>query len=107
MTNDAEMTIWEHLNEFRSRLLKAALALVIATAVSVVFTTRLLQILIAPLGDHIPQTIRPTESFVVYFRIALLGGVTIAMPVMVYQIIRFILPGLLPHERVTASRTMR
>ena len=97
--NDVEMTIWEHLNEFRSRLLKAALALVIATAVSVVFTSRALQVLIAPLGDKVPQTIRPTESFAVYFRIALLFGVTLAMPIIVYQVIRFILPGLLPHEK--------
>ena len=55
--------------------------------------------LIAPLGGQIPQTIKPTESFIVYFRIALLGGVTLSMPVIVYQIIRFILPGLLPHEK--------
>jgi sec-independent protein translocase protein TatC len=58
-----------------------------------------LQVLIIPLGDAIPQTITPTESFVVYFRIALIGGVTLAMPMLVYQAIRYILPGLLPHER--------
>jgi sec-independent protein translocase protein TatC len=99
MANDQELTIWEHLAELRSRIFKAALAFVIATAVSVVFTPRALQILILPLGGAIPQTIYPTESFVVYFRIALIGGAMLSMPVIVYQTIRFILPGLMPHEK--------
>lgn len=99
MSRDVELTLFEHLNELRKRLVRAAIALVIGTVISIIFTTRALQILIIPLGNNVPQTISPTESFVVYFRIALLGGVTLAMPMIVYQIIRFILPGLLPHER--------
>jgi len=99
MSRDVELTIFEHLAELRSRLVKAAIALIVGTVISIVFAARLLQILILPLGDAIPQTIAPTESFVVYFRIALLGGTVLAMPVIVYQIIRFILPGLLPNER--------
>ncbi|MBN1400573.1 MAG: twin-arginine translocase subunit TatC [Anaerolineae bacterium] len=98
MSHDVEMSIWEHLDELRSRMVKAAIALVICTAISVVFTSRALEILVSPL-DNIPQTIRPTESFIVYFRIALIGGVTLAMPVIVYQVIRFMLPGMLPHEK--------
>ena len=99
MSHDTELTIWEHLDELRSRLLVAMLALVVATAVSVIFTKQGLELLIIPLGEYIPQAIRPTESFVVYFRVALIGGVTLAMPMIVYQVIRFILPGLLPHEK--------
>ena len=99
MANDQELTIWEHLTELRGRIFKASAAFVIATAISVVFTPRALQILILPLGGTIPQTIYPTESFVVYFRIALIGGAMLSMPVIVYQIIRFILPGLMPHEK--------
>lgn len=99
MANDQELTIWEHLAELRSRIFKATIAFVIATAVSVVFTPRALQILILPLGGTIPQTIYPTESFVVYFRIALIGGAMLSMPVIVYQVIRFILPGLMPQEK--------
>jgi sec-independent protein translocase protein TatC len=99
MSRDAELTLFEHLNELRKRLVRAAIALVIGTVISIAFTTQALQVLVIPLGDSVPQTISPTESFVVYFRIALLGGVMLAMPMIVYQIIRFILPGLLPHER--------
>ena len=96
---DEEMSIWDHLDELRQRLVRAAIGLFVATAVSVVFTTQALQLLIAPLGDQVPQAIRPTETFVVYFRIALLFGVTLSMPLIVYQVLRFVLPGLLPHEK--------
>jgi len=99
MASDIQLTIFEHLDELRSRLLKAALALIIGTAISLVFAERALQVLISPLGDQVPQTISPTESFVVYFRVALIGGVTLAMPMLVYQAVRFMLPGLLPQER--------
>lgn len=58
MANDKELTIFEHLAEFRTRLVRAGLALFIGTAISVVFATQALQILIIPLGDQIPQTIR-------------------------------------------------
>jgi sec-independent protein translocase protein TatC len=99
MANDQELTIWEHLAELRGRLFKASIAFVIATLVSVIFTPRALQLLILPLGGAVPQTIYPTETFVVYFRIALIGGTMLSMPIIVYQIIRFILPGLMPHEK--------
>jgi len=99
MARDVELSIWEHLDELRSRTVKIGLAMIIGTAISVVFAARGLELLITPLGGSIPQTIKPTESFVVYFRIALMGGAILSMPVIVYQIIRFILPGLLPHER--------
>lgn len=96
---DKELTLWEHLNELRTRLIRAALALVVGTTISVAFTTSALQLLLLPLGDHIPQTIHPTESFVVYFQVALIGGVTLAMPVIVYQVVAFMLPGLMPEEK--------
>ncbi|MHB1296701.1 MAG: twin-arginine translocase subunit TatC [Anaerolineae bacterium] len=99
MTHDVEMSVFEHLAELRTRLMKATLALVIGTAVSVIFSERALQVLILPLGDQIPQTISPTESFLVYFRVALIGGAVLSMPVIVYQIVRYLMPGLLPEER--------
>ncbi len=99
MARDVELSIWQHLDELRSRLVKASIALVVGTVISIAFTTQALRLLTLPLGNAVPQTISPTESFVVYFRIALLGGVIVAMPVIVYQAIRYVLPGLLPNEK--------
>jgi len=96
---DKELTIFEHLSELRERMIKATLALVIGTLISVAFANRALEVLTLPLGQQVPQTIHPTESFVVYFRVALIGGVTLAMPVIVYQIVAFMVPGLMPQEK--------
>ena len=99
MATDGELSLFEHLNELRIRLTWAAGALMIGTVISVIFAERMLQILILPLGQRMPQTIAPTENLVVYFRVALIGGVCIAMPVIVYELVRYILPGLLPQEK--------
>ena len=99
MTHDVELTIFEHLAELRTRLLRATIALVVATVLSTIFAQQVLQVLISPLGERVPQTISPTESFIVYFKVALICGVTLAMPMIVYQVVRFMLPGLLPQER--------
>ncbi|NIO71994.1 MAG: hypothetical protein GTN71_23960, partial [Anaerolineae bacterium] len=41
-------------------------------------------------GDNLPQAISPTETIVIYFKVALIGGLILAMPVIVYQLISFI-----------------
>jgi sec-independent protein translocase protein TatC len=97
--NDKELTILEHLAELRSSLVKAGIAVLVTSTLSMIFAERVLNLLILPLGEQIPQTIKPTESFTVYFKVALICGLGVAMPVVLYQAVRFILPGLLPHER--------
>lgn len=99
MRTDQELSLMEHLVELRSRLIKACLALVVGTMASWLLVEPMLAVLIRPMGDSIPQAISPTESIIVYFRVMLILGVTIAMPVIVYQIIRFLLPALLPREK--------
>jgi len=99
MSENGQMTVLEHLLELRQRLIKAVLALVIATVISLLFTRRFLALLTAPMGDSLPQALSPTETIVTYFKVALIGGLVFAMPVIVYQLIRFLVPGLYPHER--------
>jgi sec-independent protein translocase protein TatC len=99
MSENGPMTVLEHLVELRQRLVKAVLALLITTFVSLLFTRHFLALLTAPMGDNLPQAISPTETIVIYFKVALIGGLVLAMPVIVYQLISFIVPGLLPHEQ--------
>jgi sec-independent protein translocase protein TatC len=93
------MTVLEHLVELRHRLIKAVLALIITTFFSLLFTRRFLTLLTVPMGDSLPQAISPTETVVIYFKVALISGLVLAMPVIVYQLISFIVPGLYLHER--------
>ena len=98
MITEGQKTILEHLEELRTRLIRALLALAAGTALSFAFTTQVLRLLIAPAGIK-PVFLRPTEMFVTYFQVAMLTGVILAMPVIVYQLVRFVWPGLQVSER--------
>lgn len=94
----ARMSFWEHLDELRQRLLKAVLALVFGTVIGVLVATPILEYLQQPYGR--PFTVLgPTGGVVAYFRIALLVGGIIAIPVITYQLLAFIIPGLTNKER--------
>jgi len=99
MAQQKEMTLLEHLGELRDRLVKAAIALGVTTLFSVIFARRALQLLIAPMGENRPVALHPTESIISYFKVALIMGIVLAMPVIIYQLIRFAVPGLTPQEK--------
>ncbi len=95
-----QMTLLEHLSELRSRLVKASIAVLVTTAISFLFSQQLVAFLAIPLGglDKM-QAIDVTENIGVFMRVSLIGGMVLAMPVIVYQTIRFIVPGLTREER--------
>ena len=93
-----EMGILEHLNELRVRLTWTAVALLVTTVVSFIFAEDLLQFLLEPYGGEL-QTLRPTEGIETYFKISLLSGAILAMPVILIQVWRFIAPGLHSQEK--------
>jgi len=95
----AVMPLMEHLKELRNRLFRASIALLVTTSISFFFTREVLLFLIAPMGDTLPQALKPTESLGNYMKVALFCGIILAMPFIVYQIGRFIAPGLTKHER--------
>ena len=94
-----EMTLLEHLEEVRDRLIKCVAALLITTLVSFVFASRFLQLLLIPAGNIKPVFLAPTEGFMTYMRVSLLSGLGLAMPVIAYQILRFVAPGLQVSEK--------
>jgi sec-independent protein translocase protein TatC len=101
-TQDSEaavMPLLEHLKELRNRLIRASIALLVMTIISFFFARYVLLFLIEPMGGTVPQALKPTESLGNYMKVALLSGVILAMPFIVYQIGRFIAPGLTKHER--------
>ena len=70
----------------------------IGVLLSVVFTDQLLKYLIRPYGEQL-QVLGPTESVVIYFRVALLAGAIFAMPYITFQLFMFIAPGLTRREK--------
>lgn len=95
------MTLIEHLEELRSRLIKIVLAVAAASVLGFFLSEPIIEILRRPLPDEGTSLIQTTlgESLAVRLRIALFAGVAVAMPVILYQVWRFVTPGLLPHER--------
>ena len=99
MNREDALTILGHMAELRDRLIRAVLALVIATLLAFLFTEPLLAFLIEPMGGLKPVFLRPTEMFVTYFKVSLIAGFIISMPVILYQLLRFIAPGLTRGEQ--------
>jgi sec-independent protein translocase protein TatC len=97
---DSSMPLLEHLEELRQRLFKAFAALVVGTAISFVFAGPLVDFLAAPVGGRgALVSIEITENVAIFMRVSMLSGVVLAMPVIVYQVARFVLPGLTDRER--------
>jgi sec-independent protein translocase protein TatC len=96
--HELRMSLMDHLNELRGRITKAALMVVIGTAIGAVFAGNAFEFLLAPYGQRV-QVLDPTGSVTNYFRVALMIGGIIAIPVVTYQLMMFILPGLTRKER--------
>lgn len=97
------MPLLEHLDELRSRLTKAAVALVVASIVAFVFHEWIFDLLAAPYEEAVPDGdlafFRPTEAFSITMRVALFGGVILASPVILFQAWRFVSPALTRLEK--------
>jgi sec-independent protein translocase protein TatC len=97
---ETSMPLLQHLEELRRRIFKAFGAIIVTTAISFVFTDRLIDFLATPLGGKgALVSIEITENMAIYMRVALLSGVLLGMPVVFYQLVAFLLPGLKSRER--------
>ena len=99
MAENRQSTIIQHLEELRDRLIKSAIAVAVTTLLSFVFARQFLQLLIVPMGETPPVSSSPTTNIVVFTKVALISGVALAMPVLVYQLIGFLAPGLTGREK--------
>jgi sec-independent protein translocase protein TatC len=98
------LTILEHLQELRYRLIVSAVALLIGVMVSFwPLAGWFIEFMQRPAEGRIEDFelvfTEPLEFWSTYFRVALLLGIAIAMPVLVYQALAFVGPGLTKQER--------
>jgi sec-independent protein translocase protein TatC len=106
---DKKMTIWEHLDELRARLVKAIIAYIIGATVAWTYREPILAWLWKPFadawkeagipGDPALNFAAPSDIFTAYFKLSLIGGLLIAAPVMFYQLWAYIAPGLYKKEK--------
>ena len=97
---DEQMTLVEHLDELRSRLIVSGAVLVVACGLCFWQNHLLIDIANKPLPNDIkPITFGVTEPFMQTMKISVYAGLLIALPVLLYQVYAFILPALKPTER--------
>ncbi len=102
--NDQEMTLTEHLEELRNRLIVCAVAVGVAFCVTYYFSKDLFRLLMAPLLEVMPPeqglifTGLP-EAFFTYLKVALVAAVFASAPVILYETWRFVAPGLYSREK--------
>jgi sec-independent protein translocase protein TatC len=112
------MSVFEHLEELRWRLIKCFAAVIAAAIVVFAFNNPIIQFLEGPLKPgstpftpaNATQVVliftSPGEYFMAVVKVALLGGLYLALPILLYQILAFVGPGLHPHERRWAMPTI-
>jgi sec-independent protein translocase protein TatC len=102
------MTMLEHLEELRNRLVVSSVALIAGMLIAALpmpfltegrsVTETVMRLIAAPAEGHLVY-LKPGEGFITYFQLALMVGFVLALPVLTYQAIAFVLPALLPHEK--------
>jgi sec-independent protein translocase protein TatC len=109
--NGTEMTFLDHLEELRWRLIKALIGVVLGAVVCWVFIDWLMQdALLRPIttlnANLQPgqepirlQNLKPFGQLFLYMQVALIGGVILGIPVILYQTWAFIAPGLYKKEK--------
>ena len=101
------MSFLDHLEELRRRIIRSLLAVVVGCGVCWVYADEIYAGLARPLTQvlrqlHMDEQLvytNPTAPFTLYFRMAMLGGLFVASPYVLWQVWGFISPGLYPHEK--------
>jgi sec-independent protein translocase protein TatC len=109
---DDTMTLTEHLGELRTRIIRAGLAIVLGVVVMLALYNHVLEFLLGPYRDLCAEKpdfcefsggqviiTGPLEGFQTRLTVSLYGGIVLALPVIMWQIWRFIVPALHANEK--------
>jgi sec-independent protein translocase protein TatC len=98
------MGFLDHLDEFRTRIIRSCLAIGAGMAIAYLFVERIAKFVLRPTLNVLPPGerlvfTRPGEGFSFDLDIALIGGCVLAAPFVMYQVWRFIAPALYANEK--------
>lgn len=102
---DDKMTFMEHLGELRTRIFRSLLALLVGLGIALPFSQQMMDYLSRPIvaTGHTLVFVALTEAFWVQMKVALIAGMFIATPAILWQVWAFIAPGLHAHEKKYAA----
>lgn len=96
--DDGSMSIMQHLDELRTRIIRSGIAIVLGSCVAYYFLDEIMAYITAPAGKL--YFMQPAEAFFTYVKVTVCGGCLVALPVIFYQAWRFLLPALTIRERL-------
>jgi sec-independent protein translocase protein TatC len=102
--SDEKQPFLSHLEELRKRLITCAIAVGVGFVISYIFSKQLFSLLTIPLTQVLPPestmifTSLP-EMFIAYIKVALIGGIILAIPVIFYELWMFVAPALYQKEK--------
>lgn len=94
---DRDMTLTEHLQDLRRCLLRSLAFWAVGCVLCFWHVQAVVDLLTRPAGNL--YYMRPAEAFMIYMKLALLGGLLLAAPLILYEIYRFVSPALTDKER--------
>lgn len=98
LSHSEEATLVEHLDELRSRLIIALLAIVPAFLLAFAFHNQIMEWLITPLPDDKKLvTLGVTEPFTTSVKVSMIAALALALPVVLWQLWAFLAPAVQPH----------
>jgi sec-independent protein translocase protein TatC len=96
------MPLVDHLSELRRRIIWSMVAIAIGAVIGYLVSESIISFLIAPLPAGTPTKVFGIgDAFAIRLKIALVVGIILAMPVLLWHVWRFVSPGLTPTERRT------
>ena len=97
---DERLTLVEHLDELRTRIIVCLAVLAVAVGLCFWQNHLLLEVVNGPLpAGKEPITLSPAEPFLTTFKLSMYAGIILALPIVLYQIYAFVLPALSPAEK--------
>jgi sec-independent protein translocase protein TatC len=100
--HDERLSVVEHLDELRSRIVVSLFALGVAFGLCAWQSDLIFEILNDPLDGRQPVTLSPTEPFLTTVTLSLYAAILLALPVILYQLYAFVLPAFSATERRVA-----
>ena len=97
--SDRSMSLVDHLEELRRRILVSIVAILAATAIAFFFSDALLKVILLPSGGLQLNAFSLMDGFFIKWRLALYTGIVVAFPIWAYEIYAFVDPGLLGNEK--------
>lgn len=98
-----KMSFLEHLDELRKRIINALIALAVCVVVTFFFNKQIYDFIMRPLALMVPGGkvvfTEPTEAFMLRLKMSLLAGIILAAPAIMWQVWKFIAPGLYENEK--------